>query len=104
MRPAKAGAFSGRQSHRGKSRSPVAWVAGSQWGNRDSEAYRRAIVRMAASHQAVAQANERWPRNFQPRRPSRQCLGEGNMDHRERTDAMGHSGGVVIDGMVARTC
>src|SRR5215831_13116672 len=25
--PAKAGMFSGRQSHRGKSRSPVAWVA-----------------------------------------------------------------------------
>jgi hypothetical protein len=104
VRPAKAGAFCGRQSHRGKSRSPVAWVAGSQWGNRDSEAYRRAIVRMVASHQAVAQANERWPRNFQPRRPSRQRLGEGNMDHREQTDAMGHSGGVVIDGMVTRTC
>src|SRR3989454_9355199 len=28
VRPAKAGAFCGRQSHRGKSRSPVAWVAG----------------------------------------------------------------------------
>src|SRR5215831_17700398 len=41
VRPAKAGAFSGRQSHRGNSRSPVAWVAGSQWGNRDSEAYRQ---------------------------------------------------------------
>src|SRR6516165_5715160 len=25
--PAKAGMFSGRQSHRGKSRTPVAWVA-----------------------------------------------------------------------------
>ena len=41
VRPAKAGAFSGRQSHRGKSRSPVARVAGSQLGNRDSEAYRQ---------------------------------------------------------------
>ena len=41
VRPAKAGAFSGRQSHRGKSRSPVAWVAGSQLGNRDPEAYRQ---------------------------------------------------------------
>jgi len=58
VRPAKAGASSGGQPHRGKSRSPVAWVAGLQLGNRDSEAYRRAIVRMAASHQAVAQANE----------------------------------------------
>ena len=27
VRPAKAGMFSGRQSHRGKSRDPVAWVA-----------------------------------------------------------------------------
>jgi len=41
VRPAKAGAFCGRQSHRGKSRSPVAWVAGLQLGNRDSEAYRQ---------------------------------------------------------------
>src|ERR1700687_2068539 len=41
VRPAKAGAFRGRQSHRGKSRSPVAWVAGLQLGNRDSEAYRQ---------------------------------------------------------------
>jgi hypothetical protein len=41
VRPAKAGAFSGSQSHRGKSRSPVAWVAGLQLGNRDSEAYRQ---------------------------------------------------------------
>ena len=62
-----------------------------------------AIVRMAASPQAVAQANEWWHRNFQPWRPSRQCLGEGSMAHRDQTDAMGHSGGVVIDGMVTRT-
>jgi len=41
VRPAKAGAFCGRQSHRGNSRSPVAWVAGLQLGNRDSEAYRQ---------------------------------------------------------------
>ena len=27
MCPAKAGMFSGRQSHRGRSQSPVAWVA-----------------------------------------------------------------------------
>ena len=38
------------------------------------------------------------------RRPSLQCLGEGNMVHCESTDAVGHSGGVVIDGMVTRTC
>jgi len=63
-----------------------------------------AIVRMAASHQAVAQAKERSPRNFWPRRPSRQRLGEGSMAHREQTEAMGHADGVVIDAMVTRTC
>jgi hypothetical protein len=26
------------------------------------------------------------------------------MAHRDQTDAVGHSGGVVIDGMVTRTC
>jgi len=30
VRPAKAGMFSGRQSHRGKSQSPVAWVASAE--------------------------------------------------------------------------
>jgi len=29
--------------------------------------------------------------------------GEGNMAHRELTDAVVHSDGVVIDGMVTRT-
>ena len=28
MRPAKAGAFSGKQTRRGKSQSPVVWMAG----------------------------------------------------------------------------
>ena len=30
VRPAKAGMFSGRQSHRGKSWNPVAWVASAE--------------------------------------------------------------------------
>jgi hypothetical protein len=33
-----------------------------QEGNRIVEHTDKAIVRMATSHQAVAQANERWPR------------------------------------------
>lgn len=84
VRPAKAGAFCGSQSHRGRSRSPVAWLAGS----RETEILKPtddAIGRVAASHQAVAQANERWPRNFQPRRPSHQRPGEGSMHHRDMT-------------------
>src|ERR1019366_2776578 len=97
VRPAKAGAFCGSQSHRGKSRSPVAWVAGSVGETGILKPTDDAIVRMAASHQAVAQPNERWPRNFQPRRPSRQWQGEGSMAHRDQTDAVRRSGGVVID-------
>jgi hypothetical protein len=53
VRPAKAGASSGRQSHRGKSRSPVAWVAGS----REIEILKptdKCHRRMAASHSVVA--------------------------------------------------
>jgi hypothetical protein len=38
------------------------------------------------------------------RRSSLQWLGEGSMIYREPTDAVDHSGGVVIDGMVTRTC
>ena len=38
------------------------------------------------------------------RRPSLQWLDEGSMVHCEATDAVDHSGGVVIDGMVTRTC
>ena len=30
MRPAKAGLFSGRQSHRDKSQGPVAWIASAE--------------------------------------------------------------------------
>lgn len=42
VRVAKTGAFSGRFSAAGgKSRRSVVQVAGSQWGNRDSEAYRQ---------------------------------------------------------------
>ncbi|MDE0855323.1 MAG: transposase [Nevskia sp.] len=58
----KAGAFCGSQSHRGKSRSPVAEVAGPQLGNRGAGAYRQRPRRRVASHQAVTQVNERWPR------------------------------------------
>jgi hypothetical protein len=35
-------------------------------------------------------------------KPSQHFNGEGSMTHRETTDAMGHSGGVVIDCMVTK--
>ena len=62
-----------------------------------------AIVWVAVSHQAVAQANEWWPRNFSLGGRAVNVYGEGSMAHRDRTDALGHSDGVVIDGMVTRT-
>jgi hypothetical protein len=63
VRPAKA-AFCGRQSHRGKSRSPVAWVAGSVGETGILKPTDDAIVTLAVSHEAVAQANERCLETF----------------------------------------
>ena len=34
VRPAKAGMFSGNQSHRGKSQNPVTWIASEEETNR----------------------------------------------------------------------
>ena len=59
-------------------------------------------MRMAASHQAVAQANERWPRNFSPAGRACNVLAKAEWLIAKLTDAIGHSGGVVIDGMVAK--
>ena len=47
VRPAKAGMFSGRQSHRGKSQNPVAWVASVEETNR-MKPTDKAIVRMVS--------------------------------------------------------
>jgi len=41
--------------------------------------------------------------NIQLWKPSQHFNGEGSMTHRETTDAMGNSGGVIIDGMMTRT-
>jgi len=74
-------------------------------GNRDSEAYRQRHLEdggespgRSASERVVASklsASEAEPATV---------YGEGNMAHRELTDAVVHSDGVVIDGMVTRTC
>ena len=56
VRPAKAGMFSGRQTHQGKSRNPVAWVA--TW--RETKMLKPTdnfIVRIKANYQAAAKAN-----------------------------------------------
>ena len=56
MRPVKAGAFSGNRPAKAKARSLVAWMAGRRETD-DLKPIDRAIVRMAVSHRAVAQAN-----------------------------------------------
>jgi hypothetical protein len=74
VRPAKAGASSGRQSHRGKSRSPVAWVAGLQWGNRDSEAYRQRHRKDGGESPGRSASEREVASKLWPRRPSWQWL------------------------------
>jgi len=91
--PAKAGTLSGRQSHRGKSRSPVAWVAG--W--RETETLKptdKAIERMVASHQAVAMANVKQPRNQYPE-VELMGLERRQQNSAKQTDSTSSSGGVV---------
>jgi hypothetical protein len=56
VRPAKADAFSGRQSHQGKSQTPCS-LDGREERNQGPEAHRSTIFRMAASHRAVTKVN-----------------------------------------------
>src|SRR5262245_3030170 len=56
VRPAKAGAFSGRQSHRSKSQT-LRSLDGREERNRCPEAHRRTTIRVAASHRAVTNVN-----------------------------------------------
>jgi hypothetical protein len=93
VRPVKAGVFSRRQSCRGKSQSPVAWMAA--WlGNRDAEAHRQRR-RKDGGESPGRNASERkmWPRNSVP--------GGRALKNRAKaagltalTDAMRTSGGV----------
>lgn len=62
VRPAKAGVFSRRQPCRGRNQGPVAKMAAC-WETATLKPIDNVIVRMAANYQAVAQANEKWPRN-----------------------------------------
>ena len=84
MNPAKA-----------KARGLVARMAGRRETN-DLKPIDRVIVRMTASHRAVAQANAQVaPKRKKPRRPSPQLEGEGSIEWRRLADATFDSGGVV---------
>jgi len=105
VRPAKAGMFSGSQSHRRKeSDTSVAWVASVE-----------ETTRMKPTDKAIlGVASESPGRNgSEPsggldkkrlRRPSPLIRGEGSMTDRGLTEAACHSGGVVRGSTVTRTC
>src|ERR1700730_12240641 len=67
VRPVKAGVFSRRQSCRGKSQSPVVWMAAGLLGNRDAEAHRQRR-RKDGDESPGRNTSERkmWPRNSDP--------------------------------------
>ena len=94
VRPAKAGVFSGSQSHQGKSQKPCS-LDGREEGNRISEAHRHQHLRDAGEFPGRS-ASERTggPESEQPQRPSLQLKGEGSMGRRRLADAADHSGGV----------
>jgi hypothetical protein len=96
--------FSGSQSHQGKSQSLVTWVASVEETKR-MKPTDKAIFRMVsespgrnASELVMASTKNK------PRRPSSLVSSEGNMLRRRLTDTAQHSGGVVRDSTVTRTC
>ena len=90
--PAKAGVFSGRQSHQGKSQNPVAWIVRRK-ETESREPIDKAIEGWRASHRAVMNQRMR-SLETESRRPSLSSWGEGSMDGRRLTEA-DHSGGVT---------
>ena len=83
--PAKAGVFSGRQSHQGKSQNPVAWIVRRK-ETESREPIDKAIEGWRASHRAVMNKRRR-SLETESRRPSLSSWGEGSMDGRRLTGA-----------------
>src|SRR6266852_3910716 len=94
VRPAKAGAFSGRQTRRGKSQPPVTWVA----GRREIDVVKptdQAIERMVSESPGRNESERRaGPERPKPRRPSPHAEGEGRRTRRSVAEAAEPSGGV----------
>jgi hypothetical protein len=90
----KADAFSGSQSHRGKSQSPVAWMAG--W--RETETLKpidQAIERMVSESPGRNESERRGgPETPRTRRPSLTVKRRRQHGSSHLADAAGHSGGV----------
>ncbi len=104
VRPAKAGMFSGRQTHRGKSQSPVAWVASLEETNAMKPTDKAILGMVSKSPGRNASEPTGGLENLKPRRPSLLPAGEGSMAWR-KTDCGTRSlrrGG--RDSTVTRAC
>ena len=86
--------FSGDKSHRGRSQSPVAWIAGRR-ATKFLKPIDDIILGVMASRRAVTKVNaEVASKVSNPRGRARNCRVEGSMERRNLTDAARHSGGV----------
>src|SRR5208337_37 len=91
--PEKAGMFSREQTCRGRSQSPVVWIA-EERETEPSKPIDKASQGEVTSHRAVTKVNALWPRKCEARGPSPQLEGEGSMTKRILTETTGHLGGV----------
>ena len=86
--------FSRRQTCRGKSQSPVAWIA-EVMETETLKPIDKASLGEVTSHRAVTKVNAYVASKVSsPRGPSLQPEGEGSMNSRNLTDAAAHLGGV----------
>src|SRR2546423_930564 len=101
--PGKASMFSRRQSCRGKSQSPVVWIA-EEMETEPSKPIDKISRGESTSHRAVSKENALWPRKKVA--PRAEPTSEGRRQHEQpNTDRYGCSprrGG--SDGTVTRTC
>ena len=87
--------FSGRQTHRGKSQSPVAGVALVE-ETKPMKPTDKAILGMVSELPGRnASESTGGLEKLEPRRPSPHSKSEGSMAWRRLTAAAGHSGGVL---------
>src|ERR1700728_4872434 len=101
--PAKAGMFSRRQTCRGRSQSPVVWIA-EEMETKPSKPIDKVSSGEATSHRAVTTVNALWPRKVVFPRAELTSTGRRQKEQ-PKTDRYGCSprrGG--SDSTVTRTC
>ena len=95
VRPVKADMFSRSQTCRGKSHSPVAWMARGRETN-SSKPIDEAVVRTVSEFSGRNASERRGsPETDMPRRSRYWVSVEDRMFHRSVADAVEHSGGVL---------